>query len=184
MLSIIPLQILASHPNIKELTPLDTMIFTNDDRKKLSCMNELTIKKRDFSSLRCEVLVDDQLLDKYVGDGLVISTSIGSTGYNLALGGPIIDNDINLLTITPLVPIINKVYKSLNNSIVFGSKRRITIILYDSNNLCLLNDGKVNNLINLDKIECSLSSKTIKCLMPVDYNYIENLKSKIIDVGE
>ena len=43
-------------------------------------------------------------LARYVGDGLVISTPNGSTGYNMSAGGPILDPTLDSVAITPVAP--------------------------------------------------------------------------------
>ena len=166
--------------NVTEVDVLKTRVYFGKEVKELNSINEFVLRKCDFSSLRCDILIDEQLLDKYVGDGLVVSTSLGSTGYNMALGGPIIDKEASVISITPIVPINNRVYKSLSNPFIINPKRKISFVLHD--NLCLLSDGKINNVSDIKKIECALSKNSIKCLMPNDY--INNIKCKIIDSGD
>ena len=170
--------------NVRELNILKSSFYNENKVGEVIGINEFTVRKTDFSSFKCDIFVDDELLDKFNGDGLVISTSIGSTGYNMALGGAIVDTDIKTLSITPIAPIINKVYKSFTNSIVISAKRKITIVFNDNNNLCYLIDGKMGLLNNINKIECVLTNDTIKCIMPIGYNYINNIRNKVIDSKE
>ena len=169
---------------IRKSNILKVKAYTSQNDDEFYCINELTIRKIDFTTLKCEILINNSLLDKYVGDGLVISTPIGSTGYNMPLGGAIIDNDIMGYSITPLVPINNSVYKSLVNSVIISAEKKVTISFNDNSNLAIVSDGKLINLLEIERIECSLSNKSIECIMPIGYNYIDNIKSKIIDSGE
>lgn len=52
--------------------------------------------------IRLNVYVNGQFLATYDGDGVLISTPTGSTGYNLSAGGPIIEPGANVLTLTPI----------------------------------------------------------------------------------
>ena len=167
---------------IKKINILKTKVVFDNTSNESLCVNELTIRKSDFSSLRCDIYIDNKLLNKYIGDGLVISTSTGSTAYNLALGGPIIDDELKTITLTPLVPINNKVYKSLSNPLVLSQNHKITII--PNGSVCLVSDGKINNFDKVKRIELSLSDKVINCIVPNEYDYFDNIKNKIIDSKE
>ncbi|MCC8071677.1 MAG: NAD kinase [Bacteroidales bacterium] len=54
-------------------------------------LNDVAILKQDTASMiTVNVYVGGELLAKYLGDGLIVSTPTGSTGYNLSVGGPIV----------------------------------------------------------------------------------------------
>jgi NAD+ kinase len=46
-------------------------------------------------------------LQNIVADGMVFSTPVGSTGYNTSLGGPLVDEELELIIATPVAPITN-----------------------------------------------------------------------------
>lgn len=66
-------------------------------------LNELTVLKRDNSSMiTINAYVNDQYLNTYWADGLIVATPTGSTGYSLSCGGPIIAPDAANFVITPI----------------------------------------------------------------------------------
>ena len=68
-------------------------------------LNEVAITRSGVSRLiRVAVSVNGALLDIIVGDGLLISTPTGSTGYNMSAGGAIVKPEAELIMITPLCP--------------------------------------------------------------------------------
>lgn len=68
-------------------------------------LNEVAITRSGVSRLiQVAVSVNGVLLDVVAGDGLLISTPTGSTGYNLSAGGPIVKPGAELIMITPLCP--------------------------------------------------------------------------------
>lgn len=68
-------------------------------------LNEITIHKKDSSSMiTLHTYVDDEFLNSYWADGLIISTPTGSTAYSLSCGGPILDPSSNSFIINPIAP--------------------------------------------------------------------------------
>lgn len=68
-------------------------------------MNEITVSRKDTTSMiTIETYLNDEFLNSYWADGLIISTPTGSTGYSMSCGGPILTPDVNSLVITPIAP--------------------------------------------------------------------------------
>lgn len=68
-------------------------------------LNEISVLKKDSSSMiNIEVKLDGVHLNTYWTDGLIISTSTGSTAYSLSCGGPIIMPGSGNFVITPIAP--------------------------------------------------------------------------------
>lgn len=68
-------------------------------------LNDISVLRRDTSSLIViHVYIDDQFLNSYWADGLILSTPTGSTAYNMSAGGPIVLPQSNSLVITPIAP--------------------------------------------------------------------------------
>ena len=68
-------------------------------------LNEIAISKRDTASMiTIETYIEGEFLNEYWGDGLIISTATGSTGYSLSCGGPILLPDNQSLVLTPISP--------------------------------------------------------------------------------
>lgn len=57
---------------------------------------------RPFRMIDLAVTQGDQHVASYLGDGLVVSTPAGSTGYNLSAGGPILEPTLDAIVITPV----------------------------------------------------------------------------------
>lgn len=68
-------------------------------------LNDVGIAKGSFGRMvTLSVYVDDMYVDKYSGDGLIVSTPTGSTAYSLSCGGPIVSPHINVIVVTPICP--------------------------------------------------------------------------------
>ncbi len=55
-----------------------------------------------FRMVQLTIMIDGHDTTTFRGDGLIVSTSSGSTGYNLSAGGPLISPDLNAIVITPI----------------------------------------------------------------------------------
>jgi len=92
--------------------------FTLDSRELLSidsemeifgkdnfALNDITIHKRDDAAMiTTHVFLNKEFLNSYWGDGIIISSSTGSTAYSLSCGGPIIFPESNSIVLTPVAP--------------------------------------------------------------------------------
>ena len=68
-------------------------------------LNEVTLNRKNSTSmLSIKTTIDQKLLTTYWSDGLIISTSTGSTGYSLSSGGPIISPEANAFVLNPIAP--------------------------------------------------------------------------------
>ncbi len=68
-------------------------------------LNDISIyRKKPFSMLTVDTYVNEQFLNTYWGDGLIIATPTGSTAYSLSCGGPIILPGSQNIVITPIAP--------------------------------------------------------------------------------
>jgi NAD+ kinase len=67
--------------------------------------NEVAVTRHSGQSANLCIRVDGiDRLDKFVGDGLIVSTAAGSTAYNLSAHGPVIPLGSNLIALTPVSP--------------------------------------------------------------------------------
>ena len=72
------------------------------------CLNEMCIKPASVDRMPTSVLeleADGQVVDQYSGDGLLVSTPTGSTGYTVSANGPILHPGMWAIAITPICPL-------------------------------------------------------------------------------
>ena len=82
------------------------LISDNEDMAlpKPLALNEMTVRRSGAAMLVTDVCVDGVKLPTYWSDGLVVSTSSGSTAYSLSVGGPIVLPESKVLIIAPIAP--------------------------------------------------------------------------------
>ena len=119
-------------------------------------------------------------LETAVGDGLLISTSFGSTAYNLSFGGSIVYNTFHTLQITPIAPLNNKSYRSLLNSVILPENKVISLLPQRNRDLLITIDGENKYYENVIKVETVVDKKRINCLRRKGYNFVEKINEKFL----
>lgn len=76
--------------------------------EKFYCLNEMCIKPASIDRMPTSILeleADGQVVDQYSGDGLLVATPTGSTGYTVSANGPILHPGMWAIAITPICPL-------------------------------------------------------------------------------
>ena len=153
----------------------------NDMESKINSLNEIIIRDENLKTAKLDVFVDNDLLEVFAGDGLLIASTVGSTGHNLSYGGSIVYGDLPTLQITPLAPINSKAYTNLISSIIIPSHKEIMILPTGSTlDLMLTVDGEHSVYKNVDGISTYIKDKKIKCLRFKDSNFSRKVNEKLL----
>lgn len=144
-------------------------------------LNDIVINR--FGNLRVvnyDIFVNDQYLNSFTADGMIISTPTGSTGYSLSAGGPIISPTASMLVLTPICP------HTLNSrSIVLSGDDRIRIQIGESrrsdyDEACVTFDGDTNVPMKTgDYVEIQKSTEVTRILKINQVSFLEVLRNKL-----
>ena len=157
-------------------------VYTKNEKFQLFGVNEIVVKAIKSKVLHLEIFIDGNHLENFCGDGMIISTPVGSTAYNFSSGGSIIYPSLNTLQMTPLSPISSKAFRSLPNSAIIPGELKITIkpeYRYE-NSILIIVDGVEHKYDNITKIDFTIPDKTISRLNFDKDMYWNNLKSKFL----
>lgn len=145
--------------------------------KKLGyALNEISITRKNTTSLiTIETKLNDNYLNTYWADGLIIATPTGSTGYSLSCGGPIIMPDSKNLVITPIAP------HNLNaRPLVIPDNTKVSIKISGRENEFFVSlDSKITTLNNKNIISIKKASHTIKIIELEKENFLKTLRDKL-----
>ena len=151
------------------------------EEREYCALNDVVISRLGFSRMisTC-AFVNDALVNTYFGDGIIISTPTGSTGYNLSAGGPVVTPEAELMVITPVCP------HSLNaRSVVVAAKDRIRVTVdtsrdnYTGKAVMTVDGQKPIELENEDGIEISCSTRRTKLIRFKDRGFFKVLHLKL-----
>ena len=144
-------------------------------------LNDIVLNR--FGNLRVvdyEVYVNDQYLNSFTADGIIVSTPTGSTGYSLSAGGPIISPTASMLMLTPICP------HTLNSrSIVFSSDDRIRIRIGEGrrggmDEACVTFDGDTCVQMKTgDYVEIQKSTEVTRIMKINQVSFLEVLRNKL-----
>lgn len=119
-------------------------------------LNEITVSRKDTTSMiTIETYINNEYLNSYWADGLIISTPTGSTGYSLSCGGPVIMPTSNCFVITPIAP---------------HNLTARPLIIPDDSELTLKIKGREEQyLVSLDSRITSVSNETTLIVKKTDF---------------
>ena len=140
-------------------------------------LNEVAIVKKDTSSMiRIDAFLNDEFLNSYWADGLVIATPTGSTGYSLSCGGPIIIPGTDNVIITPIAP------HNLNvRPIVLGDENIIKLKVADKDQLALVSlDSRFRAFDSSISLIIKKADFKINLIEPQSHSFISTIRSKLM----
>ncbi len=149
----------------------------SDNSKKDIFLNEVVIHSGSVTKmLELELSIQDQVIYNIRADGLIISTSTGSTAYSYSGGGPIVSPKLDALSLLPMFS-----HSSSSHSLLLSSKEEIQVKILSKNlsSIQLFVDGKKNIKYKKDGLKVSNTKKTFKLYHPKDYNYFEACRTKL-----
>tara|TARA_B100000965_G_scaffold372246_1_gene361792 strand:+ start:634 stop:1515 length:882 start_codon:yes stop_codon:yes gene_type:complete len=169
--------ILKSNYNISERALLELNSQKRLFKDKNFALNEVAISKKDTSSMvRIDAFVDDNFLNTYWADGLVVSTPTGSTGYSLSCGGPIIMPGTNNIIITPNAP------HNLNvRPIVINDSSVIKLKVEDRDQLALVSLDSRSRAFDSDtELIIKKADFKIRLIQPQNNSFTATIRNKLM----
>lgn len=123
-----------------------------------NALNDVVVSKPSGAKLiDMELYAGDELVNRYIADGLIIATPTGSTGYSISAGGPVVDPSMTLYIATPICP-----HMLSARSAVLSADKPIIIRLdsaYPDNEAVVTADGDVQGYISSADEVAVLKSK-------------------------
>jgi NAD+ kinase len=125
-----------------ENTPDDGRTVTS--RETILGLNEVAVLAGPtFNMIEMDLIVDGEAVSRYIGDGLIISTPVGSTAHSLSAGGPILGQDLAAFVLTPICP-----HTLTNRPIVESANKVYTIALRrTSPGTTVVIDGQLRRIV-------------------------------------
>ncbi|MDR0921399.1 MAG: NAD kinase [Lactobacillales bacterium] len=164
---------------------LDVQIGFRDGTKSKHylALNESTIR-RGSRTLVGDVLISDELFERFRGDGLSISTPTGSTAYNKSVGGAVIHPSIKAIQLAEIASLNNRVFRTLGSPIVIGQNEWVKVALQESDDYAVMIDQLEIKAENISSVCYRIASEEIHFASYRHTHFWNRVKDAFIGDGE
>ncbi|MGL5634932.1 MAG: NAD(+)/NADH kinase [Sarcina sp.] len=141
-----------------------------------TAVNDIVIARGTLSRMtEYNVFVDNDIYTSFSGDGIIVSTAVGSTAYSLSAGGPLIYPGLDLLSIVPICS------HNLNSRpLIVNGNSEVKIYPAIEEDIYLTIDGQKSiKLKSNDEITVKKSQAIFKIISFENKKYFEVLRKKI-----
>ncbi len=158
-----------------------TMIAICDDEDKFGevnyALNEITVYKKDLlSMISVKVYINDEFVNKYWGDGIIIATPTGSTAYSLSCGGPIVVPESESFVITPIAT-----HNMSVRPIVFSDNREIKIEVIGRENDFMVSLDSRKAIFSCGKtIRLRKADTQVNLIRMENENFFKTIRNKLL----
>lgn len=129
-----------------------------------------------FAMIEIELFVDGELATVYRGDGLIVSTPVGSTAYNLSAGGPIVRKSLDAFIFTPLNP-----HTLTNRTVIDAAQRDYCLVVPAPNegSACVVDGRQLTRLEPGDRVRVALAKPRFHLIETSQHGYYSTLRDKL-----
>jgi NAD+ kinase len=129
-----------------------------------------------FSMIEICLFVDGEIATTYRSDGLIVSTPVGSTAYNLSAGGPIVRKDLDAFVFTPLNP-----HTLTNRTVVDSAARDYELLLPRPNDgsACVVDGRLITGLMAADRVRVRRATPRFTLVETRTHGYYRTLRDKL-----
>ena len=129
-----------------------------------------------FSMIEIALLVDGEDATTYRGDGLIVSTPVGSTAHSLSAGGPILREDLDAFLFTPLAP-----HTLTNRPVVDSAARCYELVVPKPNagTSCVVDGRVVAELEVGDRVRVRRAAPRFTLVETGSHGYYRTLREKL-----
>ena len=173
----------AGNYSIQTIKPLQAKIVTPRNEFYRIGLNEILVRGQYSHVSQFSVTIDDTRIQDFSGDGILVSTPVGSTAYNYSLDGALVSPDLDVMQLTPVAPMNTNAYRCFHSSILLPASEciRIAGIGRSTKGTIILSfDGRTHEFSNVHYVELTQSDKEVHLIRNNEYDYWKKLSSKLL----
>ena len=150
-----------------------------DKEQAIYALNEIMIEN-PFHTLISDVFINEDKLETFRGNGLMVCSSLGSSAYNKSLGGALIDSDLNALELTEIAGLDNNIFHSLKSSLVVSGNKKISFKGELSGTMVGYDNLSLNKEDGLKEVTVSISDKKVSIVYSKNNSYIKKVRKSFV----
>ncbi|MFC3040130.1 NAD kinase [Virgibacillus xinjiangensis] len=160
---------------VRRFPVIDAVI---NGERTYQCLNELSLRSSIIKTIAIQVQIDGNAFETFRGDGLIVATPTGSTGYNKSIHGAVMDPLLEGFQVSELASLNNNRYRTLGSSFILGKERTLTLeVIQDGNDYPIIGlDNEAYPIQNIKDVEVTLSDKMIKTVKLKHNSYWERVR--------
>jgi len=164
---------------VTEHLMFECLIESPGERRTILGLNEIAVQSGPpFHMIQLDLILDGEVVSSYSGDGLIISTPIGSTAHSLSAGGPILGQELSAFVITPICP-----HSLANRPVVDGADKVYTIAvrrLSPGASLVLVLDGQEQGQLTTEhRVTVRKAPVSFRLVKVPGRSYYQTLRDKL-----
>jgi NAD+ kinase len=137
-------------------------------------LNDITIKSKS-SLITIDAYINDEFLNTYWTDGLIVSTPTGSTAYSLSVGGPIVVPGSGNLIIAPISS-----HNLTVRTLIVPDNNIISLKVYSRKGIYSITaDNRSMEINSTETFEIGLSDNKLKMVKLPKTSFYETLRNKL-----
>lgn len=154
------------------------MVEEGKGEQTFIALNEVVLMRGETGRLvNLEAYVDNQLLNRYRADGLIVATPTGSTAYSLAAGGPLIAPKAGVFVINPICP-----FSLSNRALVVSNQSEIELTPCEGEKepvLFTVDGREVLQVAPDSVVKVKKAKESLKLVRMPHHSYYERLRVKL-----
>lgn len=150
------------------------------DGSKTTALNDIVVTRANstLKILDLDIFIDDEYVDDFKADGIIVATPTGSTAYSLSAGGPIVDPSLYSMIVTPICP-----HKMYSRTIIVPPEKAVTIKCRTSldNEAVVAADSEIlGKLSGNETVVIKIARKKFKLIRLNGYKFFSVLHNKLV----
>lgn len=161
---------------IKKPLMLEISLKNSENEIKLIAFNDLVLSRSAVLSMsKVDAYLDDEYFNTYYGDGVIVSSPVGSTAYNMSANGPIIYPMSKVFCITPICA-----HSLTQRPLVLPAEYKLKFKNAGNSKVSIIIDGQnAFDMSKFDEVVVRLGDTHANLIRHLNANYFEVLKNKL-----